>query len=689
MIYRRPYPWFMLIAVLACLGVAETAESQVRIVSYNTLDKPLDSTADAQFRTIFDAIGTETVNGIARPVDVLTLQEQRVFNFNSSTAHDMANELNALYGVSSYQAIVSGSGFDRLGIVYNSATVDLLSSQVIPVGIRPGLRAQFRPTGYTSPESEFYVYSAHFKAGTSSSDISLRATEANNLRNNAATLGADANVIYTGDFNVKSGSEGGYQNFFVASDAKAVDPTGVSSWGFGTADLLTQSTRVSGLSDGGAGGGMDDRFDFQLVTEEVADGEGFAIITPGSTGAATTSYRAFGNDGNTFNQSINSNLIGRSQPVSVLDALFQFSDHLPVVADYQLPAKLSLTTTATTEADNDQVFVGGGAAVFGIIDNIAPVAVDAGADEMDYSIIASGDVAPFPAYTGSLTASDTPNSHVWVYDTSTAGDKTATLEYTSQSTGVSDTQLQRTISVFDHAEGSFDAFSSQQSLTLDFGTLNVGQNGGSIGETFDLFNLESTPGFTSALDVGTWSAVSGDTANFDVLDLPGTVDAGDSLLQIASVDTSAAGSFSSTWEVTVGDALNITGAQSSTLTLTLVADIVSQMLLGDFDGNNVVESGDLGLVLNFWGTTVASGQSPGGDWVNAGNVTGDIIDSDELALVLNNWGSTSPVMSQMEEIMFATGLTEGQVLALVPEPGTAGLLAAAGLLVLRRSRRRA
>jgi hypothetical protein len=79
------------------------------------------------------------------------------------------------------------------------------------------------------------------------------------------------------------------------------------------------------------GGGMDDRFDFQLVTGELLDGEGLDYI-PGS-------YHAFGNNGtHTFNQSIST---GTGALLAVLAALMTASDHLPVVADYQLPPMLS------------------------------------------------------------------------------------------------------------------------------------------------------------------------------------------------------------------------------------------------------------------------------------------------------------------------------------------------------------
>jgi endonuclease/exonuclease/phosphatase family metal-dependent hydrolase len=672
------------LAGLLWLSFGTAADAQLRIVTYNTLDKPMSVTDDSEFQTIFGAIAADSVNGIARPVDILTLQEQRVFNTSSSTAHDIAASLNDLHGVTTYEALVSGPGFDRLGIVYNSATVDLVSSLAVPVGTRPGLRGQFRPAGYSDPASDFYVYSAHFKAGSSDSDEDRRAAEAQTLRNNADALGPDANVIFTGDFNVQGGFEDGYQNFFDSGNARAVDPTGRSSWGGSTPELMTQSTRSGNSSDGGAGGGMDDRFDFQLVTEEVADGGGFAIITPASTGAAESSYRAFGNDGNTFNQSINSTFSNRSQSSGTINALFNFSDHLPVVADYQLPALMELSATPTAA----QAFAGAAVGVIGVVNNAAPVSDNDGADTLDYAVTASGDITVAFEYDGSLEALDTPNNHLWVFETATAGAKTASVEVTSQSQGVSDRQVQASIDVFDHATASLSASTVQTSLTLDFGAVDLNENAGTVGEAFSISNFESTAGFTSALDVGTWSAVSGDTASFSFLELPGEVAAGESLLQAAALDTTTAGTFESVWEIEVSDALDLPGAQSTTLTLTLMAEVVSALLLADYDANGVVGAEDLALVLSNWGQAVADGESPGESWVNTAGVTGLNIGADELALVLSSWGDTSAVNASLGQITAATGFSEGQVLALVPEPGTFGLVAV-GLLGLSRRRRAA
>ena len=78
---------------------------------------------------------------------------------------------------------------------------------------------------------------------------------------------------------------------------------------------------------------MDDRFDFQLVTNEFTDGEGLSYIVG--------SYRPFGNNStHDLNGEITT---GTGASPTILNALATTSDHLPVVTDYQVPAKMSFT----------------------------------------------------------------------------------------------------------------------------------------------------------------------------------------------------------------------------------------------------------------------------------------------------------------------------------------------------------
>lgn len=141
---------------------------------------------------------------------------------------------------------------------------------------------------------------------------------------------AHDNVLIMGDFNMYRASESGYQvltQTYPNSDALFVDPLahlgGVGEWNNNGqfAPFHTQSTRRYS-DECFSSGGLDDRFDFILMSDEIF--MGFNRIK-----YIDRSYKAIGNDGNHFDQSINQN-DNSAVPTVVADALYDASDHLPV-----------------------------------------------------------------------------------------------------------------------------------------------------------------------------------------------------------------------------------------------------------------------------------------------------------------------------------------------------------------------
>ena len=318
--------------VVLCLAAAP-ANAQLRIVDYN-IAQNYDIAADPNdgLQTIFTAIGAEVRNGFAKPIDVLAVQEA---DTDGTDAVALAAILNGIYGVTTYAAAPVPAGWESggnglPGLVYNSASVGLLGTIAFgDVGSgstqqpRSSLRYQLRPAGYDA-SADFYVYNNHYKSDNSSTDQARRNVEAQGIRANSDALGEGTHAIYAGDFNVYSSNEAMYQTLLAAGPGQAVDPA--------TFTMLyhTQSPATALAFPGQILGGMDDRFDFQLITGEFQDNEGLSQLAG--------SYRTFGNNGtHATNGAITT---GTGAAPNVLTALAQSSDHLPVVADYQLPAKL-------------------------------------------------------------------------------------------------------------------------------------------------------------------------------------------------------------------------------------------------------------------------------------------------------------------------------------------------------------
>ena len=147
----------------------------------------------------------------------------------------------------------------------------------------------------------------------------MRGSEAAILSADADSLNEGANVLMVGDFNMQTSSETAYANLIAAGPGQVFDIAAApGNWRDNAAfkNLHTQDPRTA----------MDDRFDMQFGSGELFDGLGFEYVVG--------SYRVFGNNGtHTLNGSITT---GTGASPAVLNALVAASDHLPVVADYQL-----------------------------------------------------------------------------------------------------------------------------------------------------------------------------------------------------------------------------------------------------------------------------------------------------------------------------------------------------------------
>ena len=195
-------------------------------------------------------------------------------------------------------------------------------------------RWKLRLIGNATPGASFYIYSAHLSSATQAE----RLCGVTNIRADADLFPEGTQVIYAGDMNFGHNQEPGYGHFLSDGPGQAFDALGTRPWNC-SADPFTAIKHTQSPRDNGAPlcglipGGMDDRFDFLLMTAELLDGKGIDYL-PGT-------YRALGNDGMHCELAINDGDnfyypadVARSNALA--DALHDASDHLPVVADYQI-----------------------------------------------------------------------------------------------------------------------------------------------------------------------------------------------------------------------------------------------------------------------------------------------------------------------------------------------------------------
>jgi hypothetical protein len=322
-------------------AAAAAAVLPIRIGTYNVAADISGVTAvnDAEMSTVLQGIGNEAFGSPARPLDILALEET---TSNAITVQPIANDLNKLYPalnykVPSFQATESGGdlqdGNGPNAIIYNASTLTLLGAAGVgtPTGSSDGeyrqvARYEFAPVG--NPSDTFYVYVCHAKSGSTSADQVSRGKEATIIRNDEATLpnAASAQVMFVGDFNIGASTEASIVNMEAAGSGQAFDPLNMpGNYALNSAfqGILTESSTDLRYRD-----------DLQLITGNLKSGaNGMQYIA--------NSYSAFGNNGTTavygtVNSSSNTALAGLPNRAAVLTALTQATDHLPVVADYNL-----------------------------------------------------------------------------------------------------------------------------------------------------------------------------------------------------------------------------------------------------------------------------------------------------------------------------------------------------------------
>lgn len=175
----------------------------------------------------------------------------------------------------------------------------------------------------SSDTAYLYMYAAHLKAGNTSGDASERASASAMLRSYLNTRPSAENTILGGDMNIYGSSESAYSIFTGETQANLFDPIGPGEYHSNASFAIhhTQSTRLLSI-DGGSTGGMDDRFDMMLFSDDIRYGSNGVQFLAGS-------YRVVGQDGQHFNLALNEPA-NTSVPANILNALYYMSDHLPI-----------------------------------------------------------------------------------------------------------------------------------------------------------------------------------------------------------------------------------------------------------------------------------------------------------------------------------------------------------------------
>jgi hypothetical protein len=229
------------------------------------------------------------------------------------------------------EPFINGPDTDN-ALFYRTSKVIFVSQRAIHTQLRDITEYVIQPLSLDSTE-QLRLYSAHLKASEGTENEERRRQECLILRAQLDLLPQGSLFMMMGDFNLYTSDESAYQ-LLLSPDPNPngqlfdpIDSPGDWNNNSSFAPIHTQSTRTTDIGDGGATGGLDDRFDFILISG--------ALIDTIDSRVLPQTYHAVGNDGNHFNQSINEGS-NSAVPDSVADALHFASDHLPVVTDFLL-----------------------------------------------------------------------------------------------------------------------------------------------------------------------------------------------------------------------------------------------------------------------------------------------------------------------------------------------------------------
>ncbi len=318
---------FTLIFILLPLFAISQGQS-FKLVTYNSL-RYSTSNVDARhpyFRTV--------INGVEP--DILVLQE---ISGQASVTQFLDSVMNFDSLTYSMAPFTDGNDLD-CALYYKTNKFTMVGTANYPTVLRDIFHYKLRPKNLSDT---LHVFGVHLKASTGTVNQNRRKAEVDTLRKITDALPTGSNFIVCGDFNIYSANEPAYTTLLQVNSGKngefndAINITG--TWNNSSyAAHHTQSPRDVAFN-GGASGGMDDRFDLILFSD--------ALNTAGGIRYKSNSLNAYGNDGNRYDAAINGLPLNSAVGQTIADAIYYASDHIPVEATFEYGGPQASTSVDT------------------------------------------------------------------------------------------------------------------------------------------------------------------------------------------------------------------------------------------------------------------------------------------------------------------------------------------------------
>lgn len=297
-----------------CVLIAQEVEvDTLTVMTYNILNFNENSTNRiTYFRKIIEDVNP----------DILVVQEMLSVSGGQLFLNDVMNAEGDEYSATPF---IDGPYTDNQ-LFYRNSIILHVKTEQIHTDLRDISAYTLGLNNYSDTSFKFIIYTFHLKASQGSDEEYRRYIEVLKLKEHADYHYPETHYIVAGDLNVYNANEPAYKVLMDSMAIDLFDPIeSPGNWhnSYTFRAIHTQSTRENQFG-GGASGGMDDRFDFILMSEIFHDSYGLQYVSG--------SYKAYGNDGNHFNKSINDG-VNTAVSTDLADALYYASDHLPVVAE--------------------------------------------------------------------------------------------------------------------------------------------------------------------------------------------------------------------------------------------------------------------------------------------------------------------------------------------------------------------
>lgn len=318
--------------LLLCIGVFTYAHESLKLMAYNIYRYPYH-TPNNRESLLAD------INEFVEP-DLLMVSElvdeygaDRILNVAFESLEDQY--LRAPF-IASEVAI-----YDPLHqmVFYNSRKLQLVEHKAHLTEIRDINQFTFylKTTQLVEEDTTFLeVFVCHLKSSNGNENRWKRKSMVDTFFKAIEQLPADRHVVFAGDFNFyEAHIEPAYNKIISPNNwIKMKDP--IDAYGSWHANedysaIHTQSTRIStqGFGTGGAGGGVDDRFDFIFLSKSLMGNDPYISFMENS-------YETIGNNGNCFKNRIDSPTCSGFYPQKLRESLYYMSDHLPVALSLQI-----------------------------------------------------------------------------------------------------------------------------------------------------------------------------------------------------------------------------------------------------------------------------------------------------------------------------------------------------------------